>query len=78
MSKEIRPDTSRIATMIGPGKYDAECTFVREWTKATAAIVVVVNGNKGSGFSCQAPPEIAAKLPAILRDMADQIERSNN
>jgi hypothetical protein len=57
----------------GPGKYDDLCTHVRTTTKAAAAIVIVVNGTHGTGFSVQAPPGIVEILPTILRDMADEI-----
>lgn len=61
--------------MMGPGEYDPECTAVRKATEAALAIVVVVNGNRGSGFSVQTiDPTAAQKLPSMLRIMADQIE----
>jgi hypothetical protein len=61
---------------IGPGKYDAQCTKVREETQAGGVLLAVFNGNQGTGFSVQAPFELAIALPAILRDTADQIEKS--
>jgi len=64
--------------MIGPGKYDRLTTMVRLRAEAEAAIVVILDGNQGSGFSVQARArsvrEVAEKLPAILREMAYQIE----
>lgn len=60
--------------MIGPGKYDLECTAVRLGTTAKGAIVIVIDGDRGSGFSVQGPREIQEKLPEVLRFMADQIE----
>lgn len=60
--------------MLGPGKYDDLCTRVREETKAEATILLVFNGNNGSGFSCQAPLDVTLSLPQMLRSMADQIE----
>jgi hypothetical protein len=59
---------------VGPGKYDALCTKIREETKAEGAILMVFNGNQGSGFSVQAPFELTVALPAILRDLARQID----
>ena len=41
---------------------------------AEGAIVLIVNGDKGSGFSCQAPLPVIMGLPAMLRSMAAQIE----
>ena len=61
---------------IGPGKYDDVCTEIREKTEAVGVVMIVVEGNKGSGFSCQAPLEVTIKLPQILRQMADDIERT--
>lgn len=61
--------------MQGPGRYDDLCTLVREKADATVALVIIINGNLGSGFSVQMngtlmPP---ATLAAILHDMANQI-----
>ena len=65
--------------MEGPGKYDDICTMVRENTQATGAIVIVVDGNKGSGFSVQTiSPDFASILPKILRLMADDLEDERN
>ena len=61
---------------LGPGKYDAECTSVMVAEHAEAVLLVVIGGTKGSGFSCQATPQITFSLPAILRKVADDIERS--
>ena len=61
--------------MIGEGKYDALCTQVRNKTRARGAMIIVVDGNKGSGFSCQLTVEVMKTLPGILRQMADQIEQ---
>ncbi len=38
---------------LGPGKYDDMATHVRENTDAAAVVVIVLNGNKGNGFSVQ-------------------------
>jgi len=40
-----------------------------------AVIVIVLGGPMGSGFSVQAEGGVTLNLPAILRGMADQIER---
>lgn len=60
--------------MIGPGKYDDLCQYVMEKAEAKGAIVAVINGNKGFGFSCHLTLEDTIKLPLVLRTMADQIE----
>lgn len=59
---------------LGPGKYDALCTYVRETAQAEGAAVIVWGGIEGVGFSVQASVEQLNKLPAILRSMADTIE----
>ncbi len=58
----------------GPGKYDDLCTFVRVTAGARGAIVMIFHGNDRSGFSVQADPETLAVLPAMLRDMANEME----
>lgn len=58
---------------IGPGKYDAQCTAARLSAEADGAILIIVNGLAGSGFSCQAEPQVLVKLPAILENLAAQI-----
>jgi hypothetical protein len=60
--------------MIGPGKYDAVCTSVRELTKAKGVLIMVIEGDMGDGFSCQMDLEGILRLPSVLRHMADQIE----
>jgi hypothetical protein len=60
---------------IGPGKYDSECTIVREATEAHTAIVIVIGGTLGGGFSVQTQDQdILFKLPGMLRGLADNIE----
>jgi hypothetical protein len=60
---------------IGPGKYDDLCTVVRETAKAQAVIIMVFDGDKGSGFSIQGPLEFSTTLPRVLREMANQIDK---
>lgn len=59
--------------MIGSGNYHAECSAVLETTQATAVVLIVAGGTKGSGFSVQAPRDLLPSLPGILRDLANQI-----
>ena len=60
--------------MIGPGKYDKACTVVREMTAATCAMVVVIGGNKGAGFSVQtADPINVTALASMLEHIARQL-----
>lgn len=58
---------------IGPGKYDDLCTYVREKTQASGVLVVVINGNKGEGFSCQADLKTMLIVPDILETIAKQL-----
>jgi hypothetical protein len=58
---------------LGPGKYDDLCTHVREKAKAQAAIVIVLNGERGSGFSMQAGLNETLGLPELLESIAAQI-----
>lgn len=58
----------------GPGKYDEQCTRVREATKADGVIVMVINGDKGTGYGAQLHPLIGPLVPQILRNVADQME----
>lgn len=60
---------------LGPGKYDDLATEARKQTQAEGAVVIIVNGVKGSGFSAQLSPELTLKLPSMLRHMADELER---
>lgn len=60
--------------MIGPGKYDEECSKLRLSTKASGVLIVVIDGNKGQGFSCQMDLKSTLMLPELLRHMANQIE----
>jgi hypothetical protein len=60
---------------LGPGKFDDLATLVREQASALGVIVVVIDAPAGSGFSIQATPEVTARLPELLRYLADEIER---
>jgi hypothetical protein len=60
--------------MIGPGKYDAETTMVQQATNAAGVVLIIIDGNKGQGFSVQATLAVTMALPAILRAVADQLE----
>lgn len=60
--------------MSAGGKYNDAATAAREATKAEGVLLIVLGGDKGSGFSAQVPPEIAASIPALLRHVASEIE----
>jgi len=61
---------------LGPGKYDPECTRLMLSEHADGVLVIVIGGKRGGGFACQAMPELTMALPQILRNIADEIERS--
>ena len=58
----------------GKGKYDDACSAAREATKGEV-ILIVTNGEKGNGFSCQTSFETLLRLPKLLRMVADDIEK---
>jgi hypothetical protein len=61
---------------IGPGKYDDICTVVREDTNADLAIVIVLSGKYGDGFSCQTvDPMVMERVPEMLETVAEQIRK---
>jgi hypothetical protein len=61
-------------TAIGHGKYDDLCTYVRERSGGEAAIVIVIGGSKGNGFSMQFTSLAAMlQLPDVLQQLAKQI-----
>jgi hypothetical protein len=65
---------------IGPGKYDGEATWVQVRTQARGILLMILEGNKGDGFSVasydiQATLEITLNLPTLLREVANQIEK---
>lgn len=62
---------------LGPGKYDHVCTLVRSTAGAEGVAVIVINGHAGNGYSVQAPLDVLSALPALLRRMADEIEREH-
>jgi len=61
---------------LGPGKYDDICTMVREQTGARGALVIILDGKHGDGFSCQADLYATLRLPELLDNVAKQIRES--
>lgn len=62
--------------MKGAGKYDLACTRPRRDTQGQAVLLIVIAGQHGSGFSLQTIDETVVEgLPAILRNVADSIEK---
>lgn len=60
---------------LGPGKYDDLCTMVREKAKAAGVLLIVLGGEKGPGFSCQADIKTTMELPDLLEYIAKQIRQ---
>jgi hypothetical protein len=58
----------------GPGKYDEIGMEVLKQTGAKGIIVMVMDGNKGSGFSVIGEPGAIEIFPQVLREMANAIE----
>lgn len=58
---------------MGPGRYDDVCTKARELAKAKGTLLIVLDGEKGNGFSCQADLKTMSQVPDILENIARQI-----
>jgi hypothetical protein len=56
----------------GPGKYDRECTRVREETGAQAVVLIVFAGEHGSGFSVQTTGSLDKNVLADLLEHVAQ------
>jgi len=58
------------------GNYDEEAEIAQKACgERSTVLLMVIAGNNGSGFSVTTPfPEIAAQLPALMRQMATEIE----
>lgn len=57
----------------GPGKYDDECTAARLMTNAQAVMLLVLNGDRGTGFSVQASG--GPLMPLVLADLLEYVAR---
>jgi hypothetical protein len=63
----------------GPGKYDDLCTTAFDGAKIKGrggVIVIVIDGDRGSGFSVQADIQTLTALPLILEDVAKEIREA--
>jgi len=64
---------------IGPGKYDDLCTYVSEQVgtreRGGGVLLIVLNGDRGNGFSCTADYETILQLPDILEAAARQLRQ---
>lgn len=59
----------------GPGKYDKLCTMVREQTGGHGAVIIVVEGNAGHGFSVQLNHDDMLVLPNTLEHIATTMRK---
>lgn len=66
----------------GPGKYDELCTHAAEQTgivnSGGGVLLIVLGGNRGSGFSCTADLPTTVLLPDILEEVARQLRTDAN
>ena len=64
----------------GGGKYDPEVRAAMAATQADAVLLIVLSGDRGSGFSLAindarlSPEEVLSEAPALLRALADRID----
>ena len=59
---------------LGPGVYDEICTFAREAANAQVAIVLILGGNLGNGFSVQTLGHVPdSQIAALLHEVAHQM-----
>lgn len=58
---------------LGPGKYDDAASLARSQTGGSV-LLVVIDGDKGHGFSCQTSATVLARMPTVLRSLATQLE----
>ena len=58
------------------GNYDDYAARVQAETNAEGVLLIVLGGNKGTGFSVVATERVVAAIPRIIRDTADMIEKT--
>lgn len=67
-----------VDSLEGGGKYGDEIVEIMDKLKPFAAILIVQDGPKGSGFSVAAQDvRFVQMLPRVLRLVADDIEKQN-
>ena len=60
----------------GPGKYNDLCVEAMEKAKAKCAIVIIMDGENGNGFSVNAvSPDYIHALPKMLMVMAIKVQQ---
>lgn len=64
---------------MGMGKYDDLCETAHVAAKATLTLLIIVGGEKGDGFTATCSDlRYLELIPGILRQVADDIEKTNN
>lgn len=62
-----------------PGKYVDVCEMAREAAQAGGAVLLILDGNHGSGITSTFTDYAAVDaVPKMLREAADKIEAWNN
>ncbi len=64
--------------MFGPGKYDELLIESLKKVKALRGVLIVLDGEKGPGFSAKLADVDFIKMPNTLRNIANQIEKDHN
>jgi hypothetical protein len=59
--------------MNGPGKYDPECQKILEEVGASSVLLIVRDGNRGSGFAVKGEVLDIFELPETLERVAKEI-----
>jgi len=59
--------------MTAPHNYDTEATELRVKLKAKGIVLVVAEGELGSGISIQASQDTLRMIPFLLRKIADKL-----
>lgn len=66
----------KVISIGGESEYESLCDMIMEETQAQMCTMIVIEGNKGNGFSTQSRSLQALHfLPSILRSMADSMEK---
>ena len=58
----------------GDGTYPELAAHCVAQTHASGVVLLVVNSDRGTGFTIQAEPLIGVSLPAIIRTLADELD----
>lgn len=62
---------------VGPGKYDKQMMKALKDCKANQGILIVLDGSVGSSFCCRLSHASSLKMPALLRHIANDIEKEH-